>query len=121
MVEALWPYMKHDPGELKFGASVFEAGVNNTVKDLEKRLSARVAHEPLGAQEKVTPWSSPAAARSSWSGGSGFTCAGHRRAGVPECRGALETQEARRAPTVATHNLRRDPLWLSSPGKRRWW
>jgi enoyl-CoA hydratase/carnithine racemase len=35
MVEALWPYMKHDPGELKFGASVFEAGVNNTVKDLE--------------------------------------------------------------------------------------
>jgi enoyl-CoA hydratase len=35
MVEALWPYMKHDPGELKFGASVFEAGVNNMVKDLE--------------------------------------------------------------------------------------
>ena len=35
MVEALWPYMKHDPGELKFGASMFEAGVNNTVKDLE--------------------------------------------------------------------------------------
>ena len=35
MIEALWPYMKHDPGELKFGASVFEAGVNNTVKDLE--------------------------------------------------------------------------------------
>ena len=36
MVEALWPYMKHDPGELKFGASVFEAGVNKTVKDLEE-------------------------------------------------------------------------------------
>jgi enoyl-CoA hydratase len=35
MIEALWPYMKHDPGELKFGASMFEAGVNNTVKDLE--------------------------------------------------------------------------------------
>ena len=35
MVEALWPYMKHDPGELKFGAAMFEAGVNNTVKDLE--------------------------------------------------------------------------------------
>jgi enoyl-CoA hydratase len=35
MVEALWPYMKHDPGELKFGASVFEAGVAKTVKDLE--------------------------------------------------------------------------------------
>ena len=35
MIEALWPYMKHDPGELKFGASVFETGVNNTVKDLE--------------------------------------------------------------------------------------
>ena len=35
MIEALWPYMKHDPGELKFGAEMFEAGVNNTVKDLE--------------------------------------------------------------------------------------
>ena len=35
MIEALWPYMKHDPGELKFGAGVFETGVNNTVKDLE--------------------------------------------------------------------------------------
>ena len=35
MIEALWPYMKHDPGELKFGAAMFEAGVNNTVKDLE--------------------------------------------------------------------------------------
>ena len=35
MIEALWPYMKHDPGELQFGAKVFEAGVNNTVKDLE--------------------------------------------------------------------------------------
>ena len=35
MIEALWPYMKHDSGELKFGASVLDAGVNNTVKDLE--------------------------------------------------------------------------------------
>jgi enoyl-CoA hydratase/carnithine racemase len=35
MIEALWPYMKHDPGELKFGAAMFEAGINNTVKDLE--------------------------------------------------------------------------------------
>ena len=35
MIEALWPYMKHDAGELKFGAAMFEAGVNNTVKDLE--------------------------------------------------------------------------------------
>jgi enoyl-CoA hydratase len=35
MVEALWPYMKHGPGDLKFGASVFETGVNNVVKDLE--------------------------------------------------------------------------------------
>ena len=35
MVEALWPYMKHDPGDLKFGASVFETGVHNVVKDLE--------------------------------------------------------------------------------------
>ena len=35
MVEALWPYMRHEPGDLKFGASVFETGVNNMVKDLE--------------------------------------------------------------------------------------
>ncbi len=35
MVEALWPYMKADEGELTLGASVFEAGLNNVVKDLE--------------------------------------------------------------------------------------
>jgi enoyl-CoA hydratase/carnithine racemase len=36
MVEAMWPYMRHEPGDLKFGAAVFDQGVNNMVKDLEK-------------------------------------------------------------------------------------
>jgi enoyl-CoA hydratase len=35
LIESVWPYMKADPGELKFGAEVFEKGVNNVVKDLE--------------------------------------------------------------------------------------
>jgi hypothetical protein len=37
MVESLWPYMKADPGEMTLGASSFEAGINNVVKDLESR------------------------------------------------------------------------------------
>ena len=36
MVEAMWPYMRHEPGDLKFGASTFEMGVNNAVKSVEK-------------------------------------------------------------------------------------
>lgn len=36
MVEALWPYMRHEPGDLKFGASIFVDGVNQAVKNVEK-------------------------------------------------------------------------------------
>jgi enoyl-CoA hydratase len=35
MVESLWPYMKHEPGELKFGAAMSETNISGIVKNLE--------------------------------------------------------------------------------------
>jgi enoyl-CoA hydratase/carnithine racemase len=35
MVEAMWPYMRHEPGDLQFSADLMDAGVNNAVKDIE--------------------------------------------------------------------------------------
>ena len=36
MVEAMWPYMRHEPQDLQFTAELMESGVNNAVKDMEK-------------------------------------------------------------------------------------
>jgi hypothetical protein len=36
MVEALWPYMRHEPGDFKFTSDVMDAGLNNAVKNIEK-------------------------------------------------------------------------------------
>jgi len=35
MVESLWPYMRHEPGDLKFGASMSETNISKIVKNLE--------------------------------------------------------------------------------------
>jgi hypothetical protein len=35
MVESLWPYMRHETGDLKFGASMGESNIANIVKNLE--------------------------------------------------------------------------------------
>jgi enoyl-CoA hydratase/carnithine racemase len=35
MVESLWPYMRHEPGDLKFGAAMGETNIASTVKNLE--------------------------------------------------------------------------------------
>jgi enoyl-CoA hydratase/carnithine racemase len=35
MVESLWPYMRHEPGDLKFGAAMGETNIASTVKSLE--------------------------------------------------------------------------------------
>lgn len=35
MVESLWPYMRHEPGDLKFGASMGDTNIASVVKNLE--------------------------------------------------------------------------------------
>jgi enoyl-CoA hydratase len=35
MVESLWPYMRHEPGDLKFGASMSDTNISKIVKNLE--------------------------------------------------------------------------------------
>jgi len=35
MVESLWPYMRHEPGDLKFGTSMGETNIASVVKNLE--------------------------------------------------------------------------------------
>jgi enoyl-CoA hydratase len=36
MIEAMWPYMHHEPSDPQFTADVFDTGINNMVKDMEK-------------------------------------------------------------------------------------
>jgi hypothetical protein len=35
MVESVWPYMRHEPGDLKFGAAMGDTNIAATVKSLE--------------------------------------------------------------------------------------
>jgi len=35
MVEAMWPYMRHEPNDMQFTEELMDAGVNNAVKDME--------------------------------------------------------------------------------------
>jgi hypothetical protein len=35
MVEAMWPYMRHEPGDVKFGASMGETNIASIVKSME--------------------------------------------------------------------------------------
>ena len=36
MVESLWPYMRHEPGDLQLSAELMDAGLNKAVKEIEK-------------------------------------------------------------------------------------
>jgi enoyl-CoA hydratase len=36
MVESLWPYMRHEPGDLQLSADLMDAGLNKAVKEIEK-------------------------------------------------------------------------------------
>jgi enoyl-CoA hydratase/carnithine racemase len=35
MVEAMWPYMRHEPGDLKFGAAMGQTNIASVVKEIE--------------------------------------------------------------------------------------
>jgi enoyl-CoA hydratase len=35
MIEAMWPYMRHEPGDLKFGSSMADTNIASAVKSLE--------------------------------------------------------------------------------------
>jgi enoyl-CoA hydratase len=35
MVEAMWPYMRHEEGDLKFGAAMGQTNIASVVKDIE--------------------------------------------------------------------------------------
>jgi enoyl-CoA hydratase/carnithine racemase len=37
MVEAMWPFMRHEEGDLEFSAELMAGGVNTAVKEIEKR------------------------------------------------------------------------------------
>src|SRR5580698_3685096 len=36
MVESLWPFMRHEPGDLQLSADLMDAGLNKAVKEIEK-------------------------------------------------------------------------------------
>jgi enoyl-CoA hydratase len=38
MVESLWPYMRHEPGDLKFGAAMGDTNIASTVKNIENNF-----------------------------------------------------------------------------------
>ena len=38
MVEAMWPFMRHEEGDIEFSGELMAGGVNNAVKEIEKRF-----------------------------------------------------------------------------------
>jgi enoyl-CoA hydratase len=52
MVEALWPYMRHEPGDLKFGASMGETNIASIVKNIENSFPPEWRMSRSGRKKK---------------------------------------------------------------------
>lgn len=52
MVEGLWPYMRHEPGDVDFAASMGKANIATIVKDLESRYPPEWRMSRAGRKKK---------------------------------------------------------------------
>jgi len=52
MVESLWPYMRHEPGDPQFTADVLDTGVNKMVKDMEQHYPPQWRMSVSGRKRK---------------------------------------------------------------------